>query len=298
MYRGYKRSNKVSFIDEGKRIPSNVPVKENIVYRIPDGVIGMILPWDWPLYLSMRGVAPAIAADNSVVLKVDSQTPVTGGFTIAKIFETAGLPKGVLSVIVAESEEMGYAIIEHPIPRVISYTGSTTAGRKIAEIASKGLKKLALELDGNNALIVLDDANVDEAVSAAAFGRFLHQGQICISTNRIIVDRKIYNKFVDKLTKLTKKIKVGDPNKPNTIIGPMINQKQVDRLMKVLDECTDEGAKIVLRGNIVKGTLVEPSVVIDVTNNMTIAQTELFGPVAFILPVACRWRRRSDKNSK
>lgn len=264
--------------------PSCVPGKENRVYRIPAGVIGMISPWNWPLYLSIRGVAPAIAAGNSIVLKAASLTPITGGLVIAKIFEDAGLPKGVLSVVAADRDEIGDYMVEHPIPSIISFTGSTAVGKRIGEIAGKNLKKAALELGGNNVLIVLDDSDVDQAVRAAAFGRYFHQGQICIATNRIIVDRKIYPEFVDKFTNLTGKVKVGNPAEPDTIIGPMITTKQIDKIVKILDNCEKEGAKIVVRGK-VEGNMMWPSVVKDVTNDMTIAQTELFGPVASILPV-------------
>jgi acyl-CoA reductase-like NAD-dependent aldehyde dehydrogenase len=264
--------------------PSNVPGKENRVYRLPGGVVGMISPWNWPLYLSIRAVAPAIAAGNSVVLKAASLTPITGGLVIAKIFEDAGLPKGVLSVVVAAPDEIGDYMVEHPVPSIISFTGSTEVGKRIGEVAGKHLKKVALELGGNNVFIVLDDADVDQAVNAAVFGRFFHQGQICIATNRIIVDRKIYPEFLDKFTKVTAKVKVGNPADPDTIIGPMITQKQIAKLTKILDGCEAEGAKIVLRGK-VEGQLMWPSIVADVTNDMTIAKTELFGPIASIIPV-------------
>ena len=253
--------------------------------RIPDGVVAIISPWNFPLYLSFRGLGPAIASGNSVVLKADSRTPITGGLLIAEILEQAGLPQGVLSVLIADPEEIGDYMFEHPIPRTISFTGSTAVGKRIGEVAGRTLKKLALELGGNNVLIVLDDADVDQAVSAAAFGRYIHQGQVCLATNRIIVDRKIYAEFVKKFQIVTEKVKVGNPSDPDTIIGPIITQRQVDKAMAVLDSCESEGAKILLRGK-VEGTLMWPSIVVDVTNNMAIAQTELFSPIASILPVS------------
>lgn len=264
--------------------PASIPGKENRAYYFPVGVVGIISPWNWPLYLSVRGVAPALAAGNGVVLKAASLTPISGGLVIAKIFEEAGFPKGILNVVVADPDEIGDYFYEHPIPRVISFTGSTNVGKRVGEIAGKNLKRVSLELGGNNALIVLDDADIDQAVNAAAFGRYLHQGQICISTNRIIVDRKVYPEFVEKFKKVTARIKVGDPNDPDTIIGPMITKKQIERALKVLDGCEKEGAKIVLRGK-VNGSLMEPSIVIDVTKDMTIAKTELFSPIALIMPV-------------
>ncbi|MEN6440367.1 MAG: aldehyde dehydrogenase family protein [Syntrophobacter sp.] len=279
-----KEAIKYPMLMDVRTFPSNVPGKENRVYRIPAGVIGMISPWNWPLYLSIRGVAPAIAAGNSIVLKAASLTPITGGLAIAKIFEDAGLPKGVLSVVAAHPDEIGDYMIEHPIPRIISFTGSTAVGKRVGEIAGKHLKKAALELGGNNVFIVLDDADIDQAVPAAAFGRFFHQGQICIATNRIIVDRKIYAKFVDRFMAVTAKVKVGDPSEADTIIGPMISSKQINKLTKILDNCEKEGARVLLRGK-VEGSLMWPSVVVDVTNDMTIANTELFGPVATIIPV-------------
>ncbi len=279
-----KEAMKYPLMMNANMFPSNVPGKENRVYRVPIGVMGMISPWNWPLYLSVRGIAAALAAGNSVVLKAASLTPITGGLVIAKIFEDAGLPKGVLNVVVASPGEIGDYMVEHPIPSVISFTGSTEVGKRIGEIAGKNLKKAALELGGNNALIVLDDADVDQAVSAAAFGRYFHQGQICIATNRIIVDRKVYTEFVQRFKEVTKRVKVGDPSDPDTIIGPMITREPVDKLEKLLDDCASEGATVILRGK-VEGNLMWPSIVVDVTNDMAIAQTELFGPVAAILPV-------------
>ncbi len=279
-----KEATKYPTLMNASLFPSLIPGKENRVYRIPAGVIGVISPWNWPLYLSIRAVAPGIAAGNSIVLKAASLTPITGGLVIAQIFEDAGLPKGVLSVVAADPNEIGDYMVEHPIPSIISFTGSTPVGKRIGEVAGKNLKKAALELGGNNVFVVLDDSDVDQAVSAAAFGKYFHQGQICIATNRIIVDRKIYPEFVDKFQKVTAKVKVGNPADPDTIIGPMITTKAIDKIVKVLDNCEKEGAKIVLRGK-VEGHMMWPSIVIDVNNDMTIAQTELFGPVATIIPV-------------
>ncbi|MGD9820003.1 MAG: aldehyde dehydrogenase family protein [Aminobacteriaceae bacterium] len=263
---------------------SPIPDKENRAYYFPEGVVGIISPWNWPLYLSVRGVAPALAAGNGVVLKAASLTPISGGLAIAKIFEDAGFPKGIFNVVVASPDEVGDYFYEHPIPRVISFTGSTNVGRRVGEIAGKNLKRVSLELGGNNALIVLDDADIEQAATAAAFGRYLHQGQICISTNRIVVDKKIYSKFVEAFKKKSARMKVGDPNEPDTIIGPMITQKQIDRAVKVLNGCEKEGAKIEVRGKIA-GSLMYPTIVTDVTNDMTIAKTELFSPIALVLPV-------------
>jgi acyl-CoA reductase-like NAD-dependent aldehyde dehydrogenase len=269
---------------DGSIRASVIPGKENRVYRDPVGVVGAITPWNWPFYLTIRVVAPAIATGNSIVLKPDSQTPISGGLIIAKIFEEAGLPKGVLSVTVADLEEVGDYFVEHPIPQVISFTGSTAAGKHVGSLAVKHLKKPALELGGNNALIVLDDADVDLAVSAAAFGKYMHSGQICIALNRIIVDRKLYASFMEKFKEVTANIKVGDPSDDDTIIGPLINRKQVDRALKLVEQSIEEGARVVLKGE-VKGNVVEPIILADVTNDMAVAQNEVFAPIAVIIPV-------------
>jgi aldehyde dehydrogenase (NAD+) len=269
---------------EGTIRPSIVPGKENRVYRDPIGVIGVISPWNWPLYLTVRAVAPAIATGNGVVLKPDAQTPITGGLMIAKIFEEAGLPAGVLNVTVADLEEVGDSFVEHPVPRVISFTGSTAAGRHVGSLAVKHLKKPALELGGNNAFIVLDDADIDQAAAAASFGKFLHSGQICIAINRIIVDRKLYQPFVEKFLAITSRIKVGNPADPEVLVGPLINRKQVDRALNLIEQSVAQGAKLMKKGQ-VEGNLMEPFVLVDVSNDMLIAQNEAFAPVACIIPV-------------
>lgn len=269
---------------EGSIRESLIPGKENRVYRDPVGVVGAITPWNWPFYLTIRVVAPAIATGNSIVLKPDSQTPISGGLMIAKIFEEAGLPEGVLNVIVADLEEIGDYFVEHPIPQVISFTGSTKAGQHVGSIATKHLKKPALELGGNNAFIVLDDADVDEAVSAAAFGKYMHSGQICIAINRIIIDRKLYPSFVEKFKEATKAIKVGDPSEDDTIIGPLINQKQVERAIQLVEQTLKEGATLIHEGK-VEGNLIYPYILGDVKNDMAAAQNEVFAPIAIIIPV-------------
>ncbi|RZI52339.1 aldehyde dehydrogenase family protein [Aeribacillus pallidus] len=269
---------------EGSIRESLIPGKENRVYREPIGVVGAITPWNWPFYLTIRVVAPAIATGNGVVLKPDFQTPISGGLIVAKIFEEAGLPQGVLNVTVADLEEIGDYFVEHPIPEVISFTGSTKAGQHVGALAVKNLKKPALELGGNNAFIVLDDADVDQAVSAAAFGKYMHSGQICIAINRIIIDRKLYEPFVEKFKEATKAIKVGDPSEDGTVIGPIINKKQVDRAIQLVEQTLKEGATLIHEGK-VEGNVIYPYILGDVTNDMAAAQNEVFAPIAVIIPV-------------
>jgi vanillin dehydrogenase len=268
---------------EGKILPSTIDEVENRIYRIPAGVVGVISPFNFPFFLSMKSVAPALGAGNGVVLKPHENTPITGGTLIGKIFEEAGVPKGLVNVVVTDINEIGDAFVEHPIPRIISFTGSTQVGRYIGQLAIKNFKKPLLELGGNSAFIVMEDADLDYAVNAATFSRFTHQGQICMSANRILVHKPIYDKFVQKYIKKIDKLTVGDPKDPNTIIGPVINDKQAKNLEYMIEKGLEEGAVAVIKGNI-NGRLVEPTVLKDVSTTMSIAHEELFGPVVCIMP--------------
>jgi aldehyde dehydrogenase (NAD+) len=269
---------------EAPNLPTDIKGKEGRVYRKPVGVVGVISPWNWPLHLSMRSVAPALAVGNAVVIKPASDTPVTGALLLAKIFEEAGLPDGVLNVIVAGGSEIGDAFIGHPTPRVISFTGSTPVGRHIGELASQApmLKRVDLELGGNGPFVVLDDADLDHAVEAGVFGKFLHQGQICIAINRLIVDDEVYDGFVDRFVERVKGLKVGDPNDTATVIGPIINESQMKRLLALVRNARDAGARQVL-GCEPDGLVLAPHVFTDVRNDMELAQREIFGPVAPII---------------
>ena len=264
--------------------PSMIPGKENRIYRVPIGVVGVISPFNFPFNLSMRSVAPALAAGNGVVLKPDMQTFMSGGTILARAFEMAGLPKGVLNVVVPDIAEIGDAFVEHPVPRLISFTGSTAVGRRIGELCGKHLKRMALELGGNNVMIVLDDADLDKAVDASVFGKFMHNGQICMSLNRILVDRSVHEEFVAKFVDKAANLKVGNPvNDPEVVIGPLINRRQAEKVAALVSTAIQEGATVALEGS-VEGSLVTPFVLTGVKNEMTIAQNEIFGPVASIIP--------------
>lgn len=277
-----KESSKIPLQMYGSIRPSMVPGKENRIYRIPMGVVGVISPFNFPLNLSMRSVAPALAAGNGVVLKPDMQTFMSGGTILAHIFELAGVPKGVLNVVVPDIAEVGDAFVEHPIPRLISFTGSTAVGRRIGELCGKHLKRAALELGGNNVMIVLDDADVDKAIEAAVFGKFMHHGQICMSINRVLVDRSLYDDFVNGFVEKASHLTSGDPSDPSVVIGPLINRKQVDKVVNLVQIAVDEGATVALKGK-VEGNLITPFVLTNVRNDMRISQNEVFGPVASII---------------
>lgn len=268
---------------EGKILPSQQAGKENRVYRHALGVIGIISPWNFPLHLAIRSIAPAIATGNAVVIKPATDTPVTGGLLFASIFEAAGLPKGLLNVVVGRGSEIGDDIVTHPTPRLISFTGSTPVGKRIGKLAGGELKKTALELGGNNNFIVLNDADIEGAVDSALFGKFYHQGQICMAINRIFVHEDIYDEFAEQFIARAGKVKFGNPAEKDTQVGPLINREQVDRILKEIDASVEQGAQLRLGGK-ADGNVLEPTVLTGVTNDMPLAENEIFGPVAILIP--------------
>lgn len=267
----------------GEILPTSVPHQQSRIYRKALGVIGVISPWNFPFHLSMRSVITAIALGNTVVLKPASDTPVTGGTLLAKIFEEAGFPAGVLNVIVGAGSEIGDYFVEHAVPNLISFTGSTEIGKKVGRLAVGGkyIKRIALELGGNAPMVVLDDADLSLAVELTVMGRFMHQGQICMSTNRVIVDEKVYEAFVSLLEQKVKSLITGDPNDMATLIGPIINQSQVQNIQRIINDAKASGAKMLIGGEI-QGNLIPPHVFIDVDPKSALAREESFGPV---LPV-------------
>lgn len=268
----------------GEIRPSNIAGKEHFIYREPIGVIAVISPWNFPLHLTQRSIAPAIALGNAVVLKPASDTPITGGLLLAKIFEEAGLPKGILNVVIGGGDEIGDALVTHDIPSFVSFTGSTAVGKHIGKLAfnSDYIKQVALELGGNSPFVVLKDADLGQAVKAAAFGKFLHQGQICIAINRIIVEDAVYDEFVERFVDHVKTLKVGNPNDLDTAIGPIINKKQLESLKNKIKIAKEEGATVKLEGSI-NGQLVSPYIFTDVTCDMDLAKCEIFGPLVGII---------------
>jgi vanillin dehydrogenase len=268
---------------EGRILPSAVDERENFLYRMPVGVVGVISPFNFPFFLSMKSVAPALGAGNGVVLKPHEETPIMGGTIIGKIFEEAGLPAGLLNVVVTEIPAIGDAFVEHPIPRVISFTGSTAVGRHVAEVGARTFKKVLLELGGNSAFIVLEDADLEYAVDAAVFSRFTHQGQICMSANRVLVHEDVFEEFAERYVDKVRSLPVGDPREDTTVLGPLITAKQAENLNAVVDRAVADGATAMLRGE-VNGGLFDPVVLRDVTPDMDVAQRELFGPVVSLIP--------------
>jgi aldehyde dehydrogenase (NAD+) len=273
---------------ESTIVPSMTENKESRLYRRPLGVVGVISPWNFPLHLTVRSVAPAIALGNTVVLKPATNTPITGGVLFSKVMEQAGLPHGVLNVIVAKGKEIGDAFIVHKIPRLISFTGSTKMGQHIAKLCGENLKKVALELGGNGPFLVMGDADIGHAVDCALFGKFLHSGQICIAVNRFLVYEKIYDEFATAFVKRVAELKVGDPSKKDTLVGPLINKEQVNKIREWVKESVNAGAKVLYEGREVEGhsdNILPPIVLGKVTPDMPIAKNEVFGPVASLISV-------------
>ncbi|MFJ3105888.1 aldehyde dehydrogenase family protein [Streptomyces sp. NPDC086835] len=268
---------------EGRILPSPVDGKENRVYRVPVGVVGVISPFNFPFLLSVKSVAPALALGNAVVLKPHQNTPICGGSLVAKVFEEAGLPAGLLNVVITDIAEIGDALIAHPIPKVISFTGSDKVGRHVATVCAANFKHAVLELGGNSALIVLDDADIDYAVDAAVFSRFVHQGQVCMAANRILVDRSVEKEFTEKFVAKVRTLKVGDPADPATHIGPLINSSQADAVSALVEQTVEAGATALLHGAI-DGNLVSPSVLTGIPADSPVLTQEIFGPVALIVP--------------
>jgi aldehyde dehydrogenase (NAD+) len=266
---------------QGTFANSVIPGRENEVRREPVGVVGVITPWNVPFHLSMRAVAPAIALGNAVVLKPAPETPIGGGLALAKVFEEAGLPPGVLNVVPGGTGP-GEAVAAHPDNAVVSFTGSSKVGKLVAQSAGRNLALPALELGGNNPQIVLDDADLDLAVDAAVFGSFFHQGQICISINRHLVHESLYDEYVERLAARAADLTVGDPAEGSDV-GPIINESQRDAMLSYLEESVEQGAEIVTGGGH-DGLFVDPTVLRGVTNDMTVSCNEHFGPIAPVIP--------------
>ncbi|MFF9869235.1 aldehyde dehydrogenase family protein [Streptomyces sp. NPDC013953] len=268
---------------EGRILPSPIDGKENRLYRVPVGVVGVISPFNFPFLLSIKSVAPALALGNAVVLKPHQNTPILGGSLVAKVFEDAGLPPGLLNVVITDIAEIGDALIEHPVPKVISFTGSDRVGRHVATVCAANFKRAVLELGGNSALIVLDDADLDYAVDAAVFSRFVHQGQVCMAANRVLVDRSVEKEFTEKFVAKVRTLKSGDPADPATHLGPLINATQAEAVSSLVDQTVEAGATALVRGR-TEGNVVTPTVLTGLPADSPVLGQEIFGPVAVIIP--------------
>jgi len=270
----------------GELLPSEHG-KVSMVVRRPIGVVSVISPWHVPLLLTGRGMAFALAAGNTIVLKPSEETPYTGGLVYAEVFAEAGLPEGVLNVVTCSREhvqEVGDELIENPLVKGVSFTGSSAVGRHIAAKCGAHLKKCCVELGGKDALIVCDDADMERATAAANFGSFMHQGQICMSVEKVLAHESIFEPFLARFIERASMLKVGDPSKDKShVIGPLINDKQAAKVADQLNDAVAKGAKVVLGGG-VNGRYIEPTILVGVTPEMKIYQEETFGPVVPVFP--------------
>lgn len=268
----------------GEILPSHNTGKLTMIQRVPVGVVAVITPWNFPLVLGMRALAPAIALGNTVVLKPATLTPITGGQFIAELFEAAGAPPGVLQVVTGPGGELGEALASHRDVNMIHFTGSSEVGRQIAEIAGRNLKKVSLELGGNNAFVVLDDADIESAAMIGAWSAFHYQGQTCITASRHIVMRKVADAYREALARRAKAIVVGDPSQDGVGLGPIIDEKQRDRAHGFVESSIRQGARLV-EGGTYDGLFYRPTVLDGVTPEMPAFTEELFGPIAPITVV-------------
>jgi vanillin dehydrogenase len=269
----------------GEVIPSDVPGKLAMAVRQPAGVVVAIAPWNAPVILSTRAVATPIAYANTVVLKASEICPRTHAAVVGALID-AGLPDGVINLITndpADAAEVVDALIAHPATRRINFTGSTKVGRIIAETAGRHLKRVLLELGGKAPMVVLADADLERAAAAASFGAFFHQGQICMSTERIVADRAVADSLAEKLAQRAGSLPVGDPREPGTAIGPLVNEAAVERVTALVQDAVSKGAKA-LSGGEPDGQCFPPTVLAGVTPEMRVYAEESFGPVVTVIP--------------
>ncbi len=265
---------------QGETFPTCAPGQLGMTVRQPLGVIAGIAPFNSPLLLSMKKVAFALASGNTFILKPSEYAPLTG-LMLADIFEAAGLPKGVFNVVPGSADNVGKRLVADPRVRMITFTGSERVGKLLAAECGKYMKKVTLELGGKSPLVVLDDADLDYAVDAAAFGIFYHQGQVCMANSRIIVEQGIYARFCKAFVTKAKGVVVGDPRNADTVVGPLIRPEQCTFIAGQITDATDQGAQL-LCGGTYEGSYFQPTVLADVTPKMRIYGEESFGPVTSI----------------
>jgi acyl-CoA reductase-like NAD-dependent aldehyde dehydrogenase len=268
----------------GQVLPSDVEGTRALAMRRPVGVVGAIAPWNASLVLAGRAVVGPMALGNTAVLKPSEESPLTGGTLWAELFAEAGLPAGVLNVVTHAPGDAGVIaaeMIANPHLRRLTFTGSTATGRRLAESAGRHLKRVLLQLGGHNPMIVLGDADLDYAVDAAAYGAFVHQGQVCMCARRIYVDRTIAGEFSDRFAERASRLPVGDPTDPRTVIGPLINKWSLSLVSRRVEEAVGMGARV-LAGGVPAPPCYPATVLTDVPPDAELAQDEAFGPVVIL----------------
>jgi acyl-CoA reductase-like NAD-dependent aldehyde dehydrogenase len=271
---------------EGAVIPLDKKGFFNYTRHEPLGVVAAITPWNSPLLLAGWKIAPALAAGCTVVLKPSEFTSASA-IELAALFQEAGFPPGVFNVVTGFGADVGQALVEHPLVRKITFTGSDSTGRAIAASAARNLKHVSLELGGKSPNIVFEDANLQDAVNGAVSGIFAATGQTCIAGSRLLLQESIHDAFLEKLVELAATARMGDPMLPDTQVGPVTTRPQYEKVLKYMDIAQGEGARLVLGGRPAQcgnGWFVEPTIFADVSNTMRIAREEVFGPVLSVIP--------------
>ena len=269
-----------------QEIPSHIPGKRAKAVRQPVGVVVGIAPWNAPVVLGVRAVAAPLAYGNTVVLKASEQCPRTHA-AVVDALKDADVPEGAINLVTNDPEDAAEVVEElvaHPAVQRISFTGSTRVGRIVAEMAARHLKRVLLELGGKAPLVVLADADLERAVAAANFGSFMNQGQICMSTERIVIGRSVADEFAQKLGERAGALKVGDPREQETQIGPLVNEEALERVTEHFEDAVGKGAKVIAGGK-AQGLYFEPTVLTDVRPEMRVYSEESFGPIVAIVPV-------------
>jgi benzaldehyde dehydrogenase (NAD) len=251
---------------------------------VPAGVVGVITPFNMPLALAVRSVAPALALGNAVLLKPDPRTAVCGGVTLARVFEEAGLRRGLLHVLPGGAD-VGEEVVADARVRIVSFTGSSSAGRRVAELGARRLKRVLLELGGNCALVVLDDVDLDRAVRAGAFASFFHQGQVCMAAGRHLVHERLYDEYLARLGRMADGLSVGDPHRGTAALGPLIDAAQRDRVHGLVQDSVRAGARLVAGGRFER-LFYRPTVLAEPAEPTPAYTAEVFGPVAPVRPFA------------
>lgn len=273
---------------QGQILATDMPGKMSFGVRRPYGVVGAISPWNAPLILGTRAIAVPLAVGNTVVLKPSEDAPLACGLFIADCLLDAGLPPGVLNVVTSAREEgpqVVEALIADPRVRIVNFTGSTKVGRTIGTLAAQNLKPAVLELGGKNSLVVLESADLEYAVNAATFGAFMNAGQICMSVDRIVVDRSLADDFNRLLAKKVSELPTGDPTKQDTVVGPQVNQAAADRQHALIQDAITKGATVLTGGGAPDGRVVPPTVLAGITPQMRIHADEIFGAATTVYAV-------------
>ena len=273
----------------GQTVPSELPNKFAMSVRDPLGVVGMITPWNFPMAIPSWKIMPALICGNTVVIKPAEDTPLST-YNLVQILVESGLPGGVLNIVNGMGPDAGAPLVTHPGVAAVSFTGSTETGRLVNQACAPSFKPCHLEMGGKNIIVVMDDANLDLAVEGAVWGGFGTSGQRCTAASRVAVHKKVYSAFLDRFATRTKALKLGDGLDPDTQVGPVINETQLQTAMKYVEIGKSEGAKLVAggrraeSGGLAHGWYHEPTIFADVEPRMRIAQEEIFGPVVAVIP--------------